>query len=192
MCQGTDVVDHPIPLVAARRHPSQPESRLQRGVTIGGAGRSFVIERGLVQPVPLEFSVGQPEQSRDVIGLQPDGLLQALDLLLSVPVLLLQECLAIRPAIVVGIQLCGNPISARGLLKEHVCMVSHAEFANCFGRAGPPPRIPIRIIQQGAKARVRCPEIRQLWEALGQSYRKQDRRQQPRDCAKRYDKSPGL
>ena len=102
-------------------------------MTVGGAGRPFVILRSLVQPVPLELPVSQPEQSRDVIGLEPHGLLQELDLLLFVPVLLLQKCLAIRPVIVVGSQPRGNPIGARGLLQEQVCMISHAEFADGFG-----------------------------------------------------------
>jgi hypothetical protein len=45
-------------------------------------------------------------------------------------------------------------------------MVSHAEFADGFSRAGLPPGIPVRTLQRRAKGRVRRPQIRQLWEIL--------------------------
>jgi hypothetical protein len=71
-------------------------------------------------------------------------------------------------------------------------MVSHSEFANCFGGAGPPPCLPIRTLEQRAHARVHRPEIRQLWEILRQSYRKQNRPKQPRNRGKRHGKRRGF
>ena len=55
------MLDHPTPLLSARRHASESESGLQPGVPAGGTGRPFVIARSLVQLVLLQLPVRQLE-----------------------------------------------------------------------------------------------------------------------------------